>query len=353
MNRKKVLHVVNWIGLRGSEKTCLNFAKHTPQYDHTFIARTITNAEAEKEFIGVGEVRISINFGTGGMFDYSDITPEFIKENNIDIINVYLPGDNLPSYIKGLKDCGVKIVLSVLCAKKCHFGPEHFDSVVVLSEFAASLNPHLNPEWVYPTVEVLESQATKDDILLRYFDFYELAKNPILISRVGSIEQVKHVEDFLKLAKTFEYLDNVYFLYAGVAETSYLNKLKSKYYGINIAYGGVLTEQEKNDINAVSDVCLYPTEFESFGYSLAEPMSHGVPVVTYNESASPETVGDGGVVVDFNNLVQLTKALAELMSRPLLRKKLGDKALARWETSFAPGIYQDKVVAIYEGLLNE
>ena len=341
-DRKKVLHVCNWVGLRGSEKTVLNSARTLTEYDHVFLTKELLSQEAVADFMAVGEIIVEESLAHGGMFNYPSLDNDFIKRRSLDLVVVYLPGDDLPPYIKSL-DC--KKILYVLCTKQCFFDDRYFDEVIVLSEHASTLNPHLKPVWVYPTVERLDPVSSKAEVINRYFPRVD-ANNTFLVSRIGSIEVVKHVEDSLKVAKSFSHVDNMMFLVAGLGNPGYVNQLFQKYSGPNIAYAGCISEQEKADINAASDVCLYPTEFESFGYSLAEPMAYGVPVLTYNESASPETVGEGGIAVEFNNVSALAQELASLITRPFLRQELGARARDRWESHFAPGLYAERVSEI-------
>lgn len=343
----KVLHVITWIGDRGSEKTCLNSAKSMPDFEHIFLAKFVNSREALSNFSAVGTVIIEDSMD-GGMFNYPIVTNEFIAEHGIDLMVVYLPGDGLPPYITKV-DCPK--ILHVLCTKLCNFNRDYFAEVTVPSKHAISVNPHLQPIYCYPMVERLEANSTKLDIIKTYFPKIDPTDN-ILISRIGSIETVKHVEDFLAVAKYFSHVDNMLFLFAGVGDNKYINALMNHYGSDKVVYAGVITEQEKANINSATDICLYPTEFEAFGYSMAEPMSHSTPVITYNETASPETVGDGGLVVEFNNLNKLAEAVASLVTRPYLAHVLGKQAYTRWADNFSPEAYGSKTREIYERILN-
>jgi len=348
MKKKRVLHVINWIGQRGSERTCLNSAKYMGEYEHVFLAKELLSDEALAEFKSVGEVILQPHL-SGDFFNYENVTDEYLTELGIDLLTVYLPGDDCPEYLKSITK---KKVMCVLCAKKCNFGKSHVDAVYVLSEYASTLNPQLNPEWAYPTVERAAPTKTKKEVLLEYFPD-AAPENAMIISRIGSIETVKHVEDFLRIAGAMKHEENLYFLYAGIGDQRYINQLTSHFNLPNTAYAGVVTEQEKNNVNAHSDLCLYPTEFESFGLSLAEPMAHGVPVITYNESACVETVGAGGVIVEFNDLSAMRLALVDLITRPLERARLGKIAQERWVREFSPGRHSKIVSEIYGRVLNE
>ena len=347
MGKQRILHVINWIGDRGSEKTCLNYAKQCTEFEHLFLARAILSEEALVNFSAAGSIYMDEDRGTGDFFEYTMLNDAFVKQHNIDLVIIYLPGDDVPKYVKKLS---CKKILHVLCTKKCNLNGTHFDAVTVPSKYAASLNPNLNPEFVYPVVERIEPVDTKERLLKRYFP--EAQEGTMIVSRIGSIETCKHPEDFLKVAEMLQHVKNIVFLIAGIGNPGYTNNLFSKYNLPNVVFAGRVSEKEKANINAASVACLYPTEFEAFGYSLAEPMSHDVPVITYNESACPETIGDGGKAVEFNNLTQLSQALVNIVTRPTHRKKLGEKARQRWAENFAPDSSSKKMAEIYKRVLN-
>ena len=350
MGRYRILHVINWIGDRGSEKTVLNFAKSMDHMDHMFLSKAVLSSEALDSFMEVGTVVMEEQDPHPGSFNYPTLTDDFVSQYGVDLVVIYLPGDELPPYVKNLS---CKKVLHVLCAKKCLFDADGFAAATVPSQYASTLNPHLDPQWVYPVVERINPQASKKQVIQKYFPQADPDQDYFLISRVGSIETVKHVEDFLRIATAFRHVENMLFLVAGMGDQNYVNRLFSQYSAPNLVYAGRISEQEKADINASSTVCLYPTEFEAFGFSLAEPMSHGCPVVTYNESACPETVGDGGIVVGFNDLPALAKQLVEVITRPALRAKLGEQARQRWHRNFTQDVYVAKMEEIYEKVLND
>ena len=82
---------------------------------------------------------------------------------------------------------------------------------------------------------------------------------------------------------------------------------------------------------AESDLLLHPSLEETFGMSIAEAMSLGVPVVGGQASgAVPWVIGGGGVVADVKSAVAIEAALAQLLSDPdnLLRHAQAAKARA-------------------------
>jgi glycosyltransferase involved in cell wall biosynthesis len=78
----------------------------------------------------------------------------------------------------------------------------------------------------------------------------------------------------------------------------------------------------------------YPSETtaewaEQFGYSVAEAMSCGVPVVVSDCGALPTVVGDAGRVVPEGDADALAGALTEVLADPELRDRLGEQGRKR------------------------
>lgn len=67
---------------------------------------------------------------------------------------------------------------------------------------------------------------------------------------------------------------------------------------------------------------VFPTLYEGFGLPILEAMQHGCPVITYNNSSIPEISGKAAYLVDSGNVTHLTESIAEVISKPAMRRKL-------------------------------
>ncbi len=67
-----------------------------------------------------------------------------------------------------------------------------------------------------------------------------------------------------------------------------------------------------------ADLLLSTSEMESFGMSIAEAMSSGIPVVAYEVGGVPEVVEDGveGSLVEMGGLCSAAKAISDILSNP-------------------------------------
>ena len=124
-----------------------------------------------------------------------------------------------------------------------------------------------------------------------------------------------------------------------------LEKLAEKL-GISdkVEFRGYVSEEEKEHLMNTCKLFAMPSRFESFGLAAVELMSHGRPVVATNVNGLPETVGDGGVIVDPDSPGQLSDAINGLLSDAKLRSDLGDRARRQAESydwSNFIGLYEE------------
>ena len=72
----------------------------------------------------------------------------------------------------------------------------------------------------------------------------------------------------------------------------------------------------------------YPSFYEGFGLPPLEAMACGAPVITSNVTSIPEICSDSALLVDPNNIVQLSSSMDQLLSDDSLRKSMINNGLA-------------------------
>jgi glycosyltransferase involved in cell wall biosynthesis len=75
------------------------------------------------------------------------------------------------------------------------------------------------------------------------------------------------------------------------------------------------------------DILIYPSFYESFGRVLAEAITCGCAVVSTKAGAIPETVGPGGVLVDYGNWVAMKENVVKLIENKQLRACLSKNGI--------------------------
>jgi len=108
--------------------------------------------------------------------------------------------------------------------------------------------------------------------------------------------------------------------------------------GDEVRFLGYVPLDDLPALYSAASVYLYPSLFEGFGFTPAEAMACGCPVVTSNVSSLPEVVGDAGLTVDPKSVPAITDALRSILSDPDRRAGLGARGLERarrfrWEAS--------------------
>jgi phosphatidyl-myo-inositol dimannoside synthase len=106
-----------------------------------------------------------------------------------------------------------------------------------------------------------------------------------------------------------------------------------------VVFTGYVPEAEKAAHFRLADAFLFPSAMEGFGFSVAEAMSAGVPVVASDRGSIPELVAEGqsGFVCDPSLPDRFVERLLLLLGDAALREKFGAAAreradrLFRWE----------------------
>ena len=350
---KKILHIINWINVRGGEKACLNIVKNNEGYEHHFLAHSILDEEAKTDFAARGTIHI-LPEDAPLSFNYPD-APALINDLSIDLVHLYLPGDDLPAFILDVK---IPIVLTILCTKKCNFNRiDTMRQVLVPSKYAKSLNKQLNPIVINYGVEKLDSIIDRETFCTHTLNISD-GPNKVIVSRIGAIENIKRVDDFIILANSFAERDNIVFVLGGKCENeAYSAWLLSHVKTPNFIYLGFCSEQEKANLLSHTDIYLYPSEYEAFGISIVEAMSHSLPVLSYHNTAIPEILlsksssDPFSVCPPYRDLNLLRVSLSSFIDNQDLRKQVGNFNYKRWETFFKPKVYSDKVFAVYNEIL--
>jgi len=122
-----------------------------------------------------------------------------------------------------------------------------------------------------------------------------------------------------------------------------------------VVFTGYVPESEKAAHFNLAEVFLFPSAMEGFGFTVAEAMSSGVPVVASDRGSIPELVADGesGFACDPATPDRFVERLVLLLGDPALREKLGavgrERAdrLFRWEPCVAATlrVYEDTLEA--------
>lgn len=125
--------------------------------------------------------------------------------------------------------------------------------------------------------------------------------------------------------------------------------------GTSAVFTGYVPEAEKAEHFNLADVFFFPSAMEGFGFSVAEAMASGVPVVASDRGSIPELVvdGEGGFVCDPAEPGRFVERLLLLLGDRALREKLGGASRARAHRLFRWEACVEGTRRVYEATLEK
>jgi glycosyltransferase involved in cell wall biosynthesis len=173
-----------------------------------------------------------------------------------------------------------------------------------------------------------------------------------LVLFVGAIQRRKNVA---RLVKAFERLPAGWRLVLAGAPDGYgaaeeLRAVEQSRRQADISVLGYIPAAQLEALYRRARILVFPSLDEGFGIPVLEAMAHGVAVVTSNRSALPEVAGDAALLVNPEDIDDITAALTRLATDEVLREDLASRGLARareftWESAVA------RTWAVYQELL--
>jgi len=99
-------------------------------------------------------------------------------------------------------------------------------------------------------------------------------------------------------------------------------------------------------------VFVFPSLYEGFGLPPLEAMAHGTPVVTSNASALPEVVGSAALLVNPENIFEISRAIYRSLTDTELRDRMKEAGKIQaerfsWETSVR------HMISVYEEVASQ
>jgi len=97
----------------------------------------------------------------------------------------------------------------------------------------------------------------------------------------------------------------------------------------DVLFLGRVTVEDLLHLYNAAQLLVQPSFYEGFGLPPLEAMACGTPVVVSNVSSLPEVVGDAGLLVDPEDVSELTVAIWRVLTDEALRAELIAKGLKR------------------------
>ncbi len=152
---------------------------------------------------------------------------------------------------------------------------------------------------------------------------------------LGKLEPRKNIPglirafNLLKDSNEFEDLALVIVGSEGWLYDNIYREAKASRYKDRIIFKNYIKDEDRKFYYSLASVFVYPSFFEGFGFPPLEAMACGTPVITSFNSSLPEVVGEGGILVDPNGVVDISMAIKNVLTDVGLREVLVRKGIER------------------------
>lgn len=176
---------------------------------------------------------------------------------------------------------------------------------------------------------------------------------------VGRLAPNKAAHDLVKALAAYRRVydpDARLLLVGGHGHPAYTDAVRRLVEALDLAdaveLAGGVTHAELAAAYRRSDVFTCTSDHEGFCFPLLEAMHHGLPIVAYRSSAVPETVGDGGLVVDDKSPGAFATAVHCVLADPRRRRQLAQAGRRRLAAFDLPRCAAELLRQVHQGLVN-
>jgi glycosyltransferase involved in cell wall biosynthesis len=333
-----VLHITSDTNFGGVQQCVLGICQYAAVREHRF------NHHILRMDAGRLEDRLAryAVIHDGGA-DYIHAT-SVIRAIKPDIIHMHMSGGSFPPFAERILQMGVPLIENIHCVYSASPREEEvMRARIVNSQYVRSLQnskerlhviPHAldEEEW-----SPFQQEHVREEIIAVREKELGIPRDMRTVGRIGNIMAWKKVTDFvhavpLILRDAVNFPPPTFLLAGAVHENpSYAERVTRTAQRLFVAdkIRFLWNIQQKYVFLGMLDIFLYPTSREGFCISALEAMSMGLPVITYDDSAMPETVlPEAGVLVKNGDIEGLAQAVISLLGNPALLKAKSEAARA-------------------------
>ena len=274
------------------------------------------------------------------------ILPRYLKKENIDIlfsVNQILPMIKVKGckYISAVNDVIYKADPNFLpfTYRKylqffAYFSIKISDLIITISEYSKKdILKHYKVD--EKKVKVILQSANKE---FKPMNIEEIEKNEIktklklirhTILYVGVIENRKNILGILKVADELKENKDIRFLLIGKIGYGGKKIIREAEKRKNVIYHSNIDDTLLQKIYNISDIFLFPSYYEGFGYPPLEAMQSGLPVIAANNTSLAEIVGTGGILHKADDYKSMANDIVKLLSDNSFYLKMREKGLER------------------------
>lgn len=165
-----------------------------------------------------------------------------------------------------------------------------------------------------------------------------LGKDAVVVGHLANKSVEKGTVDLLRAASQL-WRQGLQFklLLAGPEMPNFVESLKSREWGPGLVRLGELSEDEKRDFYAGTDIFAMPSRSDSFGIVFLEAWANGVPCIAYRAGGVAEVIRheQDGLLAECGDIAGLAEHLRTLIVQPERRELLGRTGHERVLRDFA------------------
>jgi glycosyltransferase involved in cell wall biosynthesis len=337
--KMNVLHVTTDTNFGGVQQCILGICRHSAVYGHPFTHHVVRVAAGGLE----SRFRLHANLHDAGP-NYEN-TLAVIQAIRPDIIHMHMPGGRFPEYCERIASTGVPLIESIHCVNGAAPREEEvMRARIVNSQYVYGLQAskeklHIIPhaideeEWA-----LVQAEGVKETLLAVREKELGVSRDSKAVGRIGNITKWKKPADFVHTVPPIlrgmkpDCPRPAFFLAGAVHENpAYAAGLvrTAKMLFVEDKIRFLWNVERKFAFLGMLDIFLYPTSQEGYCIAAIEAMSMGLPVITYDDSAMPETVPPAaGVIVPKGDIQKLADAVLSLIENPHLLREKSDAARA-------------------------
>jgi glycosyltransferase involved in cell wall biosynthesis len=179
---------------------------------------------------------------------------------------------------------------------------------------------------------------------------------------LGNLLESKGVVDFLKASEIIAlsgYRDTEFVLAGENREArtvEFIDRFIREHPDVRVRMPGPLAGEDKFRLLAECDVLVFPTYYVNEGHPwvIVESMAAGLPVVSTDHAAIPETVSDGenGFLVPKKDPEAIAEKVIRLIEDPELRERMGKRSREIYREKFTEEIMVEKMSSVFHKVLS-
>ena len=178
--------------------------------------------------------------------------------------------------------------------------------------------------------------------------YEDIGKNIIYVGRLENIKRVDLLPEILSDILNFGFNVKMHIVGNGSKKEIIETKAKALNIQEKIVFYGRVEHEDLPDLLVNKDCLLLISENEGWPCVVLEAQACGVPVVGTSNGGIPEAIGDGGIVIEDNDVTgNAVKALTQILNNPMSSDSLKERA-----TRFTWKKIVEKEIELYINILN-